>query len=409
MKLLSSQEGRFASAPPPHVIVFIGLVALAIAMGVGRFAFTPMMPLMLRDGSLDAVTGTEWATANYFGYLLGALSASWFARSPRRGLQVGLIGVAATTLGMAWGDAELPWLGLVLRFSAGVFSAWVLVCASGWCLPELTRRNATALGGWIYIGVGLGIATTGVLTWLGGGQRAMLLWLELGLLAIVGAAYVLWQLPGSPAAAAAPAGIGAAPKPAPTKGGRGNLGVVFCYSAFGFGYIIPATFLPTMARQLVSDPLVFGLTWPIFGTAAALSIAIASRWMHGWPRRKVWGFAQGVMAVGTVLPLQQQSLWVLAVSAVLVGGTFMVTTMGGLQLARERMPENPTPLLARMTAGFAAGQIAGPLLVRLIGDSRIAGWGALDWASAAATVLLAGTALWLWLGGDDAAAKPHAS
>ena len=75
---------------------------IAIAMGIGRFAFTPMMPLMVRDGSLDAVTGTEWATANYVGYLLRAISASWFARSPRRGLQVGLVGVAATTLAMAW-------------------------------------------------------------------------------------------------------------------------------------------------------------------------------------------------------------------------------------------------------------------------------------------------------------------
>lgn len=398
-------DGR--APPAPHVIILIGLVALAIAMGIGRFAFTPLMPLMMRDGSLDAVTGTEWATANYLGYLLGALSASWFAGSPRRGLQIGLIGVAVTTLGMAWGDAGLPGLGLGLRFSAGVFSAWVLVCASGWCLPELARRNATSLGGWIYIGVGLGIASTGVLTWLGGGQSAMLLWVELGLLAVVGAAYVLWQLPAS-AAAAAPAGIAAAPRPAPAAAGRGNLGVVLCYSAFGFGYIIPATFLPTMARQLVSDPLVFGLTWPIFGTAAALSIAIASRWMHGWSRRKVWGFAQGVMAVGTVLPLLQQSLWVLAVSAVLVGGTFMVTTMGGLQLARERMPENPTPLLARMTAGFAAGQIAGPLFVRLIGDSQPGGWDALTWASAVATVLLAGTALWLWLGGGDDEAAPRA-
>lgn len=48
----------------------------------------------------------------------------------------------------------------------------------------------------------------------------------------------------------------------------------------------------------------------------------------------------------------------------------MVTTMAGLQLARERMPRNPTPLLARMTSGFAIGQIAGPLFVRFIGDNQ---------------------------------------
>lgn len=397
-----------SSSLSPRAVVVIGLVALAIAMGIGRFAFTPMMPLMLRDGSLDAVTGTEWATANYLGYLLGALSAAWFAGMPRRGLQVGLIGVAVTTLGMALGDVAFPWLGMALRASAGVFSAWVLICASSWCLPELARGHATALGAWIYTGVGLGIAGTGLLTWLGGGQAAMTLWLELGLLAVVGAAYVLWRLP-EPSVAAAPPGTAAAPRSAAPKVAPGNVGVVLCYSAFGFGYIVPATFLPTMARELVADPLVFGLTWPIFGTAAALSVAFAARWLHGWARRRVWAIAQGVMAVGTVLPLLHQALWTLAASAVLVGGTFMVTTMAGLQLARERMPGNPTPLLARMTAGFAAGQIAGPLLVRLIGNTHIAGWDALGWASATATLLLASSSLWLWRGDIVSRSKQHPS
>ena len=396
-----------SSSLSPKVIILIGLVALALAMGIGRFAFTPLMPLMLRDGSLDAVTGTEWATANYFGYLIGALSASWFARAPRRGLQIGLIGVAVTTFGMAWSSAASPWFGAALRASAGIFSAWVMVCANSWCLPELARRNSASFSGWIYTGVGLGIAATGVMTWLGGGQAATMLWVELGLLATAGAAYVLRHLP-TPPASAAPSRASNAPKSAASKVGRGNFGVVLCYGAFGFGYIVPATFLPTMARQLVDNPLVFGLTWPVFGAAAALSVACASRWLNGWSRRKVWAIAQALMAVGTLLPLLQQALWVLLASAILVGGAFMVATMAGLQLARERMPENPTRLLARMTAGFATGQIAGQLLVRVIGDTRIAGWDALSWASAAATLLLASTSIWLWRGGIAPASKRQA-
>lgn len=74
----------------------------------------------------------------------------------------------------------------------------------------------------------------------------------------------------------------------------------------------------------------------------------------------------------------------------------MVATMAGLQLAREARPDNPTPLLARMTAAFAAGQIAGPLLVRAIGSGRWGGWDALGWTGAAATLMLIVTALWLW-------------
>ena len=91
----------------------------------------------------------------------------------------------------------------------------------------------------------------------------------------------------------------------------------------------------------------------------------------------------------------------LAASAVLVGGTFMVATMAGLQLAREQAPANPTPLLARMTVAFAAGQIAGPLLVRALGPDSWAGWDALAWANATATALLVLTMAWLWHGAKD--------
>ena len=371
-----------------------GIVALGVAMGIGRFAFTPLMPLMMRDGTLSAVGGAEWAAANYGGYLVGALTASWFSSNPRGGLMLGLLGVALTTMAAAWTQGEsTAFVGAVLRAGAGVFSAWALVCISSWCLAELARRRTPQLGAWIYTGVGVGIALTGVLAWLGGRQPANWLWLELGLIAVAGALFVSLSLPGqnTPSATAG----ARTSKTAASRAGEGHLLLVLCYGTFGFGYIVPATFLPAMAQQLVRDPLVFGLTWPLFGLAAALSVAAAARWLPAWPRRRVWALAHGVMALGTVLPLVSQTLWALAASAVLVGGTFMVATMAGLQLAREQVPANPTPLLARMTAAFAAGQIAGPLLVRALGPGSWAGLDALGLASALATVLLMVTAAWL--------------
>lgn len=364
-------------------------------MGIGRFAFTPLMPLMQRDGLLDVTTGTAWAAANYLGYLIGALTASFFGRHPWSGLRIGLVGVVLTTGGMAWANASSPWAGGLLRGSAGVFSAWVLVCASAWCLPLLARTGSAAKAGWVYTGVGIGIAATGVLVWLGGQQSVPALWMALGLLAALSSAYVLLG-PSPDVATRNKPGATLAP-PETLASGRGceHVGLVLCYGAFGFGYIIPATYLPTMARQLVSNPLVFGLTWPIFGTAAAISVVLVSRLLAEWPRRTVWAGAQGIMAVGTLLPLLHQNLWVLAASAVLVGGTFMVATMAGLQLGREKMPANPTPLLAQMTSGFAAGQIAGPLLVRFLGSHAIFGLDALNAAHAAATLVLGLSACWL--------------
>ena len=372
------------------LLVGTGIGALAAAMGIGRFAFTPLLPLMLRDGTLDAAGGAEWAVANYVGYLLGAITAGRFGAAPARVLALSLAGVAATTLGAAAEPGVLS--GMVLRFAAGVFSAWALICTSGFILGGLARRGVPQRGGWIYTGVGLGIAFCGILTWLGGRQTARALWLELGLGAAVAAAVVALGLRGERTA----------PPPVARAGGTGAGGqgaIVLCYGVFGFGYIVPATFLPAMARAQVSDPLVFGLAWPLFGLAAAPSVAVATLWLPGWPRRRVWALAQAIMAVGTALPVLTPSLPALAGSAVLVGGTFVVATMAGLQLARELRPDNPTPLLARMTVSFAAGQIVGPLLVRLLAPFEAGSWTAIAYADAVATVLLAATAAFLWRAG----------
>lgn len=378
---------------PTWLVVGIGILALAAAMGIGRFAFTPLLPLMLRDGTVDAPAGAAWAAANYVGYLVGAATARWLGANPANGLKWSLLGVALTTLALG-SDAVLP-VGLVLRAAAGVFSAWVLICASSIILAELARRRASPLGAWIYTGVGLGIALSGTFAWLGGWQPAHWLWLELGIVAAAAAAVVVMGLRGLGRARPV------APPPTTVAGhGRNPLSLVLCYGVSGFGYIVPATFLPVMARQQVSDPLVFGLAWPLFGLAAALSVALSARRLSGWPRRRVWALAQGIMALGTALPIATQALWALAASAVLVGGTFMVATMASLQLAREARPSDPTPLLARMTMAFATGQIAGPLLVRLFGPGLRGGWDAITWANAASTALLALTAAWLWRGDE---------
>lgn len=385
---MAAELSSFHRHGDARTVVAVGIVALAVAMGIGRFAFTPLLPLMLRDGTIDAATGAEWAAANYAGYLVGALAAARMGRRLLPVLRMALVGVVVATMAVALVDAPVP--GAALRFVAGIFSAWVLVTASSWCLAELARLRAVGLGAWIYTGIGIGIGVAGMLAWLGALQPARWLWLELGLLAAVGTAYVvgITSSGGNPRFVKAPnAAVGAA-------GGHADL--VLCYGAFGFGYIVPATFLPTLAREQIDNALVFGLIWPLFGVAAVASVAIVARLLAAVPRRRVWAVAQATMAVGTGLPAVAQAIWALAASAVLVGGTSMVATMAGLQLARERVPAEPTPLLARMTAAFATGQVAGPVIVRLLSAQGLGGQSAMTLASGAAALLLALTSIWLW-------------
>ena len=139
--------------------------------------------------------------------------------------------------------------------------------------------------------------------------------------------------------------------------------LVLCYGAFGFGYIIPATFVPAMARELVKDPLLFGWAWPVFGIAAAISTLVAAAGTQFVGNRRLWALSHLVMALGVAAPVVWPTIGGIMIAALLVGGTFMVTTMSGMREAQIVGGPHATGLMAVMTAAFATGQIGGPLLV----------------------------------------------
>ena len=366
-------------------------IALAVAMGIGRFAFTPLLPLMQREGLLDSDGGAWLAAVNYAGYLLGALSAARLAAQPRRLVLACLCATAAVTAAAGLVHGLTGWLAL--RAAAGVLSAWALVGVSSWSVGELARRGRADAGGWVFSGVGSGIAVVGALAWAQAGAGSAALWLALGALAALAALGVqqLWPAAGA-ALQKSTAGL-------PARMPSGSAKLIFCYGSFGFGYILPATYLPALARALVDDPRLFGLAWPAFGLAAAASTLLAGRALRRWRLLDVWSVCHLLMAAGCALPLFSRSGVAIAIAALLVGGTFMVATMVGLQQARRLVPSNPAPLLGRMTAAFAIGQIAGPLAAVLLARVPLrvpfAGWSGIEETLALAAILLCATALWL--------------
>jgi len=349
-------------------VACIAALGLAAAMGIGRFAFTPLLPLMQAHEGLTLTQGGWLAAANYLGYLIGALACAAWPPPPARIARLGLIGVALFTLAVVpVGDFTGRWL---LRFGAGVSSALVLVGVSSWALPLLAARQRSALSGWVFAGVGIGITAAG-LVGLGAGvlrSDPAWAWLALGLIALVVAAWALRGL----RAPAAPSAAGAAPVAPPLRDGDWPL--VLCYGAFGFGYIIPATFLPAFARASLDDPLAFGVVWPVFGLAAAASTVLAMRWLPAWPAHRVWAASQLVMAFGVLVHTLLPNLVTTVVSALCVGGTFMVATMAGIQHARRAAADRAPRLIAAMTAAFALGQLIGPLLIRGTPDGGAALW-----------------------------------
>lgn len=412
---LPSQEnpaGQAAAAGSAWSIALAGLVSLAVAMGIGRFAFTPLLPMMLHDGVVD-LPGASWlASANYLGYMLGALLCTlqpWlWARFKRLPLlayvwlvRAGLVATGLLTLAMAW---PMPAVWPALRFAAGMASALVFVYTSGWCLSRLAKLGVPAMGGVIYAGPGAGIVVSGLLAsgMVAWGWTAAAGWLILGLLAF-GLSVAVWRilrggehLVALGAAGGAAAGSGAAALP---QHGQSEMALLtLAYGLAGFGYIITATFLPVIARAALPGSAWLDLFWPIFGLGVMAGALWAARLPHGEDLRVRLGVCYGVQALGIGASLWSPSLAGFAIGSLLLGLPFTAITFFALQEVRRLRPATAASFIGLLTAAYGIGQILGPQLVAvLLRHSASRGEGFTLALEIAAGTLLVGAALYAWM------------
>lgn len=326
--------------------------ALAAAMGIGRFVYTPILPMMTAQTGLGPQAAGHLATANYAGYLAGAVAAALSPRIARshRVFQASLVAVTLSLLCMPLTVAAPGWLAL--RAVAGAGSALAFVIAVNALLDSSPRHS-----GWGFSGVGIGIALSAALVLaLPIGTDWRVSWWAAGGLA--GALSVLaWRLP-SPSAPA-PA---AAPSP---KTGRGQFGLLFAgYTLEGVGYIVAGTFLVAAVAQH-SPGRLGGAAWLVVGLAVIPSAMLWDRLSQRFSRPALLTVALLLQAGGIALACVGSAVAAL-LGAVLFGGTF--TGVSTLALAEGRVLGVPAAV-ALLTAGYSAGQIAGPLLVAPLLDS----------------------------------------
>ncbi|MGY0195846.1 YbfB/YjiJ family MFS transporter [Leptothrix sp. BB-4] len=395
--------------PSPWPTALAGLLCLATAMGIGRFAFTPLLPMMLADGVVDLRGGSLLATANYLGYWLGALACAmqpWLWRRfgrqapvvPTRAIRIGLVATLALTAGMAlpW-PAAWPWW----RFLAGLASALVFVYTSGWCLARLTALGAPALAGVIYIGPGLGISTSGLAAsaMVAHGWQAWQGWLAMALLALLLMALAWPRLHGSVGVTG-----GAAQPDGPLR--RPALAAfALAYGLAGFGYIVTATFLPVIARQALPGSVWLDLFWPLFGLGVSLGALLTLRLPMHWDRRHLLAGCYAMQAAGVLLSVWLPTLAGFALGSLLLGLPFTAITLFALQEARRLRPHGASVLIGLLTASYGLGQIAGPLLVAaVLTRSATPHDGFTTSLLIAAFALLAGLVIYLLLARRPAAA-----
>lgn len=381
-----------AHHPPPKLWlpILATAIALIVVHGLGRFAYTPLLPMLVADGVFSLQTGATMATWNYIGYLLGAVLAIRFHHPDhiRRALPLALATSAITTSLQI--IATDPTLFLVLRLFNGISNGIVFVQAPALVLEWLSRHGKLALSGLVYFGVGTGLLLSNALAWwpheiLHGMDR----WWPMALCAIPLAAFSGWHLmrldrPDSPQAAA--------PTPHTTTPliDRKSLPLFMAYAGAGLGYILPTTFLPVVAKeQLPADHWLLGGAWTIL---ACCTLGAAWLWNQLGARlgdKTALLLNYAIQGAGVFAPLLFSGSVGVLLCAVLVGTTFLGSVLLSQRLGRNLHPHQGPRISAGLVTLYAFTQLTGPWMAR---------WWLDHGASMTDTYLVGGVALvWAWL------------
>ena len=348
----------------PHLVAFGGMLALAAGMGIGRFVYTPILPFMEADLDLSKANAGLIASANFLGYLIGALLTALFQTqmSKRTWLLLSLLVSALTTAVM--GLTTSLALFVVIRFLGGLASAVMLVFGSALVLDRLAASGRPGFSALHFGGVGLGITLSAILVAVlaAMGTDWETLWLGSGVISLVLLLAVMGLIPASP------------DTPFENKstetGGLNSvlLRLIIAYGLFGFGYVITATFISTIVRDSPTLQPVEPVVWTAVGLAAIPSVYLWSRVGQKLGNDRSFALACLVEAFGVALTVTSESTLFILTGAVLLGGTFMGITALGLIEARRLARGDPRKVLGWMTLAFGTGQMIGPLFAGFMFD-----------------------------------------
>ena len=357
------RDGGADAAERPFRVALGGGLALAAAMGIGRFIYTPILPFMAEALDLTKTEAGLIASANFLGYLIGALAAagSYLHGDPRRWFLGALVASALTTAAMAWTGSFAAFV--FLRFAGGLASAFVMVFSSSLILERLAGAGRAGLSGLHFAGVGTGIAVSSGLVFALG--RVPGDWPALWL---AGAAFSLACLVlAAVLVPAAPEGAGAAAPPGTGRlaPGAALIRLTIAYGLFGFGYVITATFISTIVRESEATGALEPLVWLTVGLAAIPSVLVWNRIGRALGNARAYALASLAQAAGVALSVLTGGGAAILLAAALLGGTFMGLTAIGLVEARRLAPQTPRRAIALMTAAFGVGQMVGPFAAGL--------------------------------------------
>ncbi|MGE8006800.1 YbfB/YjiJ family MFS transporter [Lysinibacillus sp. NPDC093216] len=338
-----------------------GIFALVIAMAIGRFSYTVILPYMQDTFAFSRATAGFLATSNYLGYLVGALVAGRLEIGDKRipFLQISLIISILTTAMMGFTDAIIAWY--VFRFISGVMSAFVFVVAASLVLDQLAGNGKSHLSGLFYSGVGTGIALSAIIVspihamfdWDG-------TWIALALFSVILLVFVVFFIkPVTQHTQQKSSQTVALRKFPPTTWMKW---LILAYSLEGLGYIVTGTFIVSIAEESTDFHGDASFVWFVVGIAAMPSCIVCSKLAQRYGYVRTLLISMLFQGLGIVLPAFATNTMTLYTSAFIFGATFMGITTVATTLARRIVPVNSHQILGYLTAGYALGQVLGPSL-----------------------------------------------
>ncbi|MER2192941.1 MAG: YbfB/YjiJ family MFS transporter [Solibacillus sp.] len=337
-------------------VVFGGILFLIVAMGISRFAFTPILPFMRVDEDMTLGAGGWLASSNYIGYFIGALGAAFITKNKKHFLLLNVLFNISSIVLMGVINQYSIWL--LLRFIAGLTSGFIFVMTSSIVMDYLATHSLTRWSGYTFSGIGLGIALSGLLVpmfetsfaWRGA-------WIGLGMLSTLFfcTTLFLWRN-------ITVRDTEKLPKSDDTNIWRGFMPwLIVAYGLEGLGYIITGTFLVDIIYNIESLRHVAGYSWVLVGLAA---IPSAPLWMHLMSRFStitMMTLAYSLQIFGILLPVFSQTVWSVLLSAALFGFTFVGLVTMSTGYGRQLFPKQSAYIVSMLTTFYAIGQIVGPV------------------------------------------------
>ncbi len=340
-----------------------GLAMMATAMGIGRFVFTPLLPDLMAGLDLSATDAGMIASANYVGYLIGAIIAGygWAAGRERAVFVAALVAttVLLAAMPLAGGVISLS----IVRFAAGTASAFAMVFCSTILFSHFEAAGRNDLQALHFSGVGVGLVASAVLLlvldavaadWTTG-------WYAAAMLALAGSAAAVSLVRADPLR-------GRELREPALRWNRKLVAITIAYGLFGVGYIVTATFLVAIVRDQQGQSSTEALVWLVTGVAAAVSVYVWAPVTRRLGLAMAFSAACLVEAAGVAASVLLPAPVGPFIGGALLGGTFVAITAFGLQVGRTLAGEARRRALAVMTAAFGTGQIVGPLLAGYLAD-----------------------------------------